>query len=204
MRFKNFFLFFVLSAFVSGCATQPGHSSSTQSKSAGNADDLYVVDCLLPGQIRKLGQLATYLTARRPIKTTAIDCEIRGGEYVAYDRASYATSLKVWLPKAQAGDAEAQTNVGEIYEKGLGLSPDYPMAAEWYRKAAEQGNSRAQINLGFLYEKGLGVPQDRSKAMEWYRKSSGLEASSIPYATTLETVQQGADDEQIRVLETEL
>jgi len=40
-----------------------------------------VVDCLFPGQVRKLGTM-TFLTARRPLKTSAQDCEIRGGEYV--------------------------------------------------------------------------------------------------------------------------
>lgn len=71
-----------------------------------------------------------YLTARRPIKTTAGDCEIRGGEYVAYDRANYASALKVWLPQAQQGDAEAQVIVGEIYEKGLGGLADPALAAQ--------------------------------------------------------------------------
>jgi hypothetical protein len=52
----------------------------------GSADTLFVVDCLLPGQVRKLGT-RTFLTARRPIKTSPQDCEMRGGAYVAYDRA---------------------------------------------------------------------------------------------------------------------
>lgn len=143
---------------------------------AANADDLLVVDCLLPGQVRQLGRFRSYVTARRPIKTSASDCAIRGGEYVAYDRASYATALKVWLPPAQAGDAEAQTYVGEIYEKGLGLPPDYDAAAQWYRRAAEAGHSRAQIDLGHLYELGLGVPKDPTQALAWYRKASGLNA----------------------------
>jgi uncharacterized caspase-like protein len=116
----------------------------------------------------------TFLTSRRPVKTSAQDCEIRGGEYVAYDRADYRTSLNVWLPQAQAGDKEAQTYVGEIYEKGLGVAPDYALAATWYRKAAAQGHSRAQINLGFLYEKGLGVEKDPMQALSWYRQASGL------------------------------
>lgn len=81
-----------------------------------DTDKLFVVDCLLPGQVRKLGQALTYITPRRPIKTSAIDCEIRGGEYVAYDRTDYSTALKVWLPQAKEGKPEAQTYVGEIYE----------------------------------------------------------------------------------------
>src|SRR5713101_569685 len=137
------------------------------------ADDFLPVDCLLPGQIRRLGQM-THLTARRPMKTSASDCEIRGGEYVAFDRANYATALKVWLPLAEGGDAAAQTYVGEIFEKGLGVPPDHQAAATWYRRAADRGYSRAAINLGQLYEQGLGVPKDTGQALGWYRKAAGL------------------------------
>ena len=154
---------------------------------AQKTQELLVVDCLLPGQIRKLGSSRTYLSARRPVKTTARDCEIRGGEYVAYDRANYATALKVWLPQAKNGDPEAQLNVGEIYEKGLGLSPDYTLAAHWYRLAAEAGDTRAQINLGHLYEEGLGVAQNPTEALKWYRKASGLSETLVLDPGTLAT-----------------
>lgn len=137
-------------------------------------DEFLVVDCLLPGRIKKLGKRVTFLEPRRPIKTSAQDCEIRGGEYVAYDRSDYKTALKIWQEKADEGDIEAQTYVGEIYEKGLGTTPDYVLAAEWYGRAAKQGYARAQTNLGHLYEKGLGVEKDPKKALELYRKASGL------------------------------
>ncbi|WP_166804973.1 tetratricopeptide repeat protein [Nitrosococcus wardiae] len=127
-----------LGVFLGGCAAGSASVEETRANS-GNAEELLIVDCLLPGQVRKLGQQFTYLTPRRPIKTTIIDCEIRGGEYVAYDRANYATALKIWLPKAQEGDPAAQTYVGEIYEKGLGVKADYELAFHWYQKAAAQG-----------------------------------------------------------------
>lgn len=151
-----------------------------------DADKLLVVDCLLPPQVRKLGSSFSYAAARRPIKTSAADCEIRGGEYVAYDRADYRTALKVWLPQAEAGDPEAQNYVGQIYEKGLGLKEDYQTAAYWYEKSAEQGFSEAQINLGYLYEKGLGVAQDSAKALNLYRRASGIENDSLEFASTVE------------------
>jgi hypothetical protein len=150
-----------------------------------NVNKVFIVDCLLPGQVRRLGSSVNYITPRRPIRTSAIDCEIRGGEYVAFDRSDYATALKIWMPQAQQGDPDAQTNVGEIYEKGLGITPDYEIAAVWYKKAAKQGFSRAQINLGYLYEKGLGVEQDLAKAMNWYRKASGL-PEEIEYISSVE------------------
>ncbi len=138
-------------------------------------EDLLIVDCLLPGQVRRLGAQMTYLSARRPAKLNAADCAIRGGEYVVYDRADVSTALRVWMAKAEEGDPEAQTYVGEIYERGLGgTAPDYGAAARWYRKAAEEGYSRARINLGHLYEQGLGVDRDPVAAIELYREAAGL------------------------------
>ena len=155
----------------SGVPTVPQLSAGA----AGKADDLFVVDCLLPGRVQKLGQRLTYLTPRRPVKTTAQDCEIRGGEYTAYDRSNYATALKIWLPQAQEGDKVAQTYVGEISERGVGGQPDYALAATFYRKAAEQGHTRAQINLAHLYETGgFGVEKDPVTALRWYRQAAGL------------------------------
>ncbi|MGA2776911.1 MAG: caspase family protein [Steroidobacteraceae bacterium] len=151
-------------------------------------EDLEIVDCLLPGQVRQLGSM-TYLTPRRPTHTTASDCRIRGGEYVAYDRADLKSALGVWLAAAQGGDAEAQTNVAEIYERGLGGPPDLAAAVLWYQKAADQKYSRALFNLGTLYEQGIGVPQDKLKALNLYRQAWGLPEDSVIY-------QSAARDEQ--------
>ncbi|MFV1873548.1 MAG: caspase family protein [Oleiphilus sp.] len=141
---------------------------------------LQVVDCLLPGQVRMIGS-QSYQTPRRPTKTTASDCEIRGGEYVAYDRANYKTALTVWMPQAEAGDAEAQANVGEIFERGLGGTPNYTAAKIWYEKAAAQGNKSAQFNLGTLYEQGLGVEKNMVMALNWYRQAWDLPADDLMY-----------------------
>jgi hypothetical protein len=160
--------------------------AATEGYSKEDTDKLFVVDCLLPPQIRKLGSQMTYLAKRRAIRTTAGDCEIRGGEYVAYDRSNYASALNVWLPQATQGDPEAQVMLGEIYEKGLGGVADPAMAAEWYKRAALQGNSRAQLNLGNLYEKGLGVEKNLTTALNWYRKASGLDNTDLEFASVTE------------------
>jgi hypothetical protein len=167
--------------------------------SQGSVSDLQVVDCLLPGQVRRLGQ-SRYITARRPIMTTAGDCRIRGGEYTEFDRADYRTALAVWLPAAEAGDPEAQTNAGEIFEKGLGTTPNYGAALIWYRKAAEQGYSRAQFNLGTLYERGLGVEADKLTALNWYRKAWDMPEDSVIY----QTAAREAQDQQRAKLESEI
>lgn len=163
-------------ALLAGCnATTPTKNNSAANETEGyeSLEDLYIVDCLLPGQVRRLGSMQ-YLSPRRAVRTTTADCRIRGGEYVEYDRADYRSALKVWLPQAEQGDAEAQNYVGEIFEKGLGQEPDHVSVVSWYAKAAEQGYSRAQINLGYMYEKGLGVDKDVTTALNWYRKASGI------------------------------
>lgn len=146
---------------------------------AQDTQALLPVDCLLPGQVRKLGSVTTYITPRRPVQTTAIDCEIRGGEYVAHDRASYATALKIWLAAAESGDASAQLYVAHIYEKGLGIAPNYVKAADWYKKASDAGNAEASIGLAQLYEKGLGVERNLSLAKSLYRTAMGESANLV-------------------------
>ena len=179
---RTFWTALLLLAALAGMLLPPSRPVAAGAQVAphpAKMDEFLVVDCLLPGQVRRLGQKLTMLTARRAMKTSQRDCEIRGGEYVSYDRANYATALKVWQPLADGGDTAAQTYVGEIYEKGLGVAPNHALAAQWYRRAADAGYPRAAINLGHLYERGLGVPQDPAMAAALYRKAAGPTAVSF-------------------------
>jgi hypothetical protein len=181
---------------LGSCAGGAPPAQAGDPPATGNPDDLLIVDCLLPPKIKQLGGRVTYAEARKPARVTALDCQIRGGEYTASDRASYATSLAVWQPLAQSGDAKAQNYVGEINEKGLGVPPNYKAAADWYRRAAEQGYAPAQINLGELYERGLGVPRDPVEAQKWYRKASGLPERGVEFVPAAPP--QGAQVKQLR------
>src|SRR5262249_22468246 len=94
-----------------------------------------------------------------------------------------------WMATAEGGDPEAQTNVGEIYERGMGVEPNYEAAAQWYQKAADKGYSRAIFNLGTLYEQGRGVPQDSLKALNLYRQAWGIPEDSLIYASAAQREQ---------------
>ena len=133
-----------------------------------------VVRCVLPDRLVRQGRRQAYLVPRKPERLTALECEIRNGRYVAWDEADLETALGLWSSRALAGDAEAQYYVGEIFERGLGVPPDYREAATWYRKAADQGHARAGVNLAHLYEKGLGVERDVLEALKLYRAAAGL------------------------------
>jgi hypothetical protein len=101
---------------------------------------------------------------------------------------------------AEGGDPQAQTYVGEAFEKGLGVAPDYASAALWYLQAAEQGFSRAAINLGYLFEQGLGLEKDPATALFWYRRASGIDGVNSP----LDGVNKKQSKAKILIIEPEL
>ena len=74
--------------------------------------------------------------------------------------------------KAEAGNAEAQFNLGSCYADGYGISQDDAKAVYWFTKAAEQGVDYAQYNLGMCYYFGKGVRLDYTMAVYWYTKAA--------------------------------
>jgi uncharacterized protein len=93
------------------------------------------------------------------------------------------------LPAAEAGDIDAQFNLGDMYLTGIGVEANPVKAVEWYQKgmlsrilqnintlsallspAAESGLPQAQSDLGHMYRRGEGVEANPVKAVEWYQK----------------------------------
>ena len=62
-----------------GCAVQDRSVPAGAHLGILPEEELRVVDCLLPSQVRHLGSQLIYLSPRQSIKTSARDCEIRGG-----------------------------------------------------------------------------------------------------------------------------
>jgi RHS repeat-associated protein len=62
----------------------------------------------------------------------------------------------------------AQTALGELTERGLGVPADPARAARWYRKAAYAGFASAQAHLGRLYRDGVGEARDPQEAARWF------------------------------------
>jgi TPR repeat protein len=167
-----------LAVFLAGCATtQPAK---------GRLDAYDVVDCELPGAVIRIGREYATTGRARAVRTAAHDCAIRGGYYEEASRANYETALRVWLPPADDGDAQAQFFVGQIYEKGLGRQPDGAKAASWYERAAAQDYRPAQAALAMLTERGYGAtPANPEAALALYRKAGGLDQPLV-YASEVE------------------
>jgi hypothetical protein len=159
-------------ALAAGVVGAPGGAAAKQAE-VRHPEDLFVVDCLLPGRVRSLGRHTKFAAPRKVVRASAHECGLRGGEF-SRDVEDNAWALQSWLAQAEAGDAEAMNNVGEIYEQGVRGAADHAQAAAWYRRAAEAGSRRGQRNLAALYEQGLGVPANAEEAVAWYRKAAGL------------------------------
>lgn len=90
--------------------------------------------------------------------------------YGAFQRGRYLTALELARPRAEAGDAAAQTLLGEIYSRGLGVRRDQEAAAQWYGRAAEQGETEARFQLAMILLGG-GMPE-RERAYELMRAAA--------------------------------
>jgi hypothetical protein len=90
----------------------------------------------------------------------------------AYERGDYLAALGEVMPLARAGDPQAQSALGWMYQHGWGVPQNHAEAARWYLRAAEQGHVIAQSNLGVMYANGWGVPEDLVEAGRWFRMAA--------------------------------
>ena len=90
----------------------------------------------------------------------------------AYAGRKYGDAMKLFRLSADAGDATAEADIGDMYFQGHGVPVDYRQAMSWYRKAAAKGHAGAEEGIGALYARGQGVQTDYAEAMKWFRWSA--------------------------------
>lgn len=105
------------------------------------------------------------------------------GHTEANDRISVLNRIFKLTEVAEFGIADAQFDLGFIYEKNSEIKADIAVTAvEWYIKAANQGHAQAQFRLGRMYENGIGVKQDLTKAIDLYRSSAKHDNGEAAFA----------------------
>ncbi len=123
-----------------------------------------------------IGPVPDEFFGQPPTDATAISGQIFGYKvdeaFGAFQRGYYLTALNLALPRAKTGDAAAQTLIGEIYAKGLGVPENLASAATWYRLASNNGDPLATFELAVLYQQGQGVPEDRKQAAELFKTAA--------------------------------
>jgi hypothetical protein len=74
---------------------------------------------------------------------------------------------------ATAGSAEAQFELAQLFEKGLGVPQDFDRALALYNQSAEQGFADALNDLGFIYyQGGLNITRDPNLGLEYFQKAA--------------------------------
>jgi TPR repeat protein len=88
----------------------------------------------------------------------------------AYLRHDYATALRLIRPLAEESVADAQYNLGLMYDMGQGVPQNDAEALKWYGLAAKQGNARAQASLLFRHGREHGRSSKKPTAHESEKK----------------------------------
>ena len=137
----------------------------------------------------------------------------------------WETLFREKLKEANAGNSNAQYDVGAMYQNGRGVAANRARAIEWYRKAASQNDQKAisrlnliqsneerfgktlaraetgdvesQYDLGNMYSEGVGIDADMKKAMAWYEKAASQGYEKAQYKLGLFYYEEGAAGEDL-------
>lgn len=119
--------------------------------------------------------------AAMPAATAAVSQAAEGQATGQENGAEHKKLVEKYREGAEQGNAEAQFNLGRMYDFGYGVQQDFKVAAEWYRKAGKQGYAQAYYNLGLMNEHGRGVRKDDKKAAARYREAADLGDAKAQY-----------------------
>ena len=76
--------------------------------------------------------------------------------------------LEALAGQAEAGDADAQYEMGWRHALGMEAPPDDDIALHWLKEAADNGHMLAQNNLGARYYTGDGLEPDLKAAYRYF------------------------------------
>jgi hypothetical protein len=84
----------------------------------------------------------------------------------------YAQGMALFQKAAAQNNAEAESDIGWLYEDGLGVPKDAAQSFQWFTKGANGGNAYGQDALGICYGTGFGVTKDVTQATAWCTKAA--------------------------------
>lgn len=94
-----------------------------------------------------------------------VDCKNKERYHEAY----------LWCERAaRLGFVKAMRILGKAYFYGLGIIPNYRIAARWFKAGADHEDATCIRLLGECYAQGKGVMANEKKAYECFRKAYGM------------------------------
>ena len=92
--------------------------------------------------------------------------------YGAFQRGWFLTAFGLALERAEKNDAAAQTLLGVLLSRGLGVKQDLEAAADWYGLAAKSGDPEALYALARLHLDGGGTDRDPATAADLLQQAA--------------------------------
>lgn len=119
------------------------------------------------GSVRLLSLLWFAGTCAAPFASAEPPADLAAA-YAAIESKDYELARRELEPLAEAGNQNAQYNLGVLYQRGLGIPKSRKDATLWYRKAAAQGNQHASFALAVMYGSAKGRRFDPVEAYVWF------------------------------------
>lgn len=114
-----------------------------------------------------------------------------------FARKSYPQALQLYTKLANAGNANAQQQLGQMYWYGEAGAVDEVKAESWFRKAAAKGNAVAAASLELMKQR----TQRRAEIMHWVEQYQGEDLKTGKYSCTAPRIpaisKQSADIERV-------
>lgn len=85
-----------------------------------------------------------------------------------YNNGDFATAYRLLRRAAEAGDPQAQVNLGYLYARGHGVTTDQMAALRLYELSAKAGSSEGMNAVGYKFLHATGVPKDLERAEFWF------------------------------------
>jgi TPR repeat protein len=90
----------------------------------------------------------------------------------AYNRGDISSAFRSLKLAADAGDSDAQANLGYLYARGQGVERNQQEAMRLYQLSAKQGNAAGMNAMAFKYRYGTGVEIDLTRAVYWFCRAA--------------------------------
>jgi eukaryotic-like serine/threonine-protein kinase len=109
--------------------------------------------------------------ARQPVQAKPDRAAIERQAVALFKRERYEAAAPLLEQACAAGNAEACSDLGFMYEFNEGVAQDYPRAVALYTKGCAAGSSAGCDELGLMYENEIGVTRNFSQAVTLFSKA---------------------------------
>jgi len=87
----------------------------------------------------------------------------------------YSEAIPLYRLAADHGNRNAVTNLGVLYEGGMGVTKDHAEALRFFRQGSDLGSPISMTNLGKMHLNGEGVAKNAEEAARLFQMAASLE-----------------------------